>query len=89
MKVIDYLRARHPGVFAISRREAKVLGIPYPLQKGWVGRYGDQYITDEQAEDLCRLKLANARVAKAHKRAISELFPNEHTDQLREIWRYG
>jgi ribosomal protein L7/L12 len=52
MKLIDYLRERHPRINALTRAEAGLLGISYPLVSGWVDRHGDMELSPEKAQEL-------------------------------------
>lgn len=46
MTLNEYLRLRHPTVNALTFAEAKILGIKYPLPKGWVSVFGEYEIDD-------------------------------------------
>lgn len=54
MRVIDYLQAKYgngtPNTMLAC--EARVFGVPYPLQSGWLQRYGDTEITPDVAKRL-------------------------------------
>lgn len=53
MRIIDYLEAKYPdSPISISRDEAKVLGVPFPLKTGWLDRHGPAEILPEIAERL-------------------------------------
>ena len=52
MTLNDYLRLRHPTVNALTFAEAKLLGIKYPLQKGWVSVFGKYEIAEDLIERL-------------------------------------
>jgi hypothetical protein len=52
MTLLDYLRERHKTVNALTLAEAKVVGIDYPLQKGWVEKYGSLELPDEIVDKL-------------------------------------
>lgn len=51
MKLLEYLRIRHPKVNALTKVEAGILGINYPLESGWVELYTD----DIPYETVCEL----------------------------------
>ena len=55
LTLTEYLRIRHQTVNALTRAEAKILGIAYPLQTGWVGNY---------IEDIPHEKLVELLAAK-------------------------
>ena len=52
MNLKDYLTERHPTVNALTSKEAKVIGIDYPLQGGWVAKYGELELPGEVVEKL-------------------------------------
>lgn len=52
MNLTDYLRERHPTINALTRAEARVIGIKYPLQKGWAVKYASLELPDEIVEKL-------------------------------------
>lgn len=52
MNLTDYLRERHPTVNALTQAEARVIGIKYPLQKGWATKYASLELPDEIVEKL-------------------------------------
>lgn len=47
MTLIEYLRERHPTVNSLTAFEARVIGIRYPLQHGWVSKYSSLELPDE------------------------------------------
>lgn len=60
MNVAAYLSMKY-GVnraTTITYREAKVLGIPYPLRRGWLSIYGVLEVTAELAEALAKANAA-------------------------------
>ena len=67
MTLIEYLRIRHPTVNSITRAEANILGISYPLQAGWVYRYNE----DIPYETVCELvrKMNERKATVAYKQA--------------------
>ena len=53
MKLFEYLKQRNGGSCnAISNKEAKVLGIRTPLQKGWLADYALMDVTPEMLRRL-------------------------------------
>lgn len=48
MKVAEYLRRKYrvDTPSTLSKREAVIFGIPYPLRPGWLAKHGDTEITD-------------------------------------------
>jgi hypothetical protein len=48
----QYLRLRHPTVNALTAVEAKILHIRYPLESGWVQKYGSIRITESTLKKL-------------------------------------
>ena len=56
MKVIHYLQAKYRQRYPTTckRFEAKILGIPYPLETGWLLRYGDAELDSDKLSALER-----------------------------------
>lgn len=52
MTLSGYLAQRGTKAKALTKGEAMLLGIPYPLQAGWPRRYGSAEIDDELLEQL-------------------------------------
>ena len=54
MTITEYLEAKYNrnGFYAITAKEARTLGIKYPLQNGWRIKSGDKKITPEIAKNL-------------------------------------
>lgn len=52
MTLLDYLRERHKTINALTLAEAVVIGIDYPLQRGWVDKYGSLELPDEIVDKL-------------------------------------
>lgn len=54
MRVIDYLSAKYrvPRPTTMLHGEAKVFGVPYPLQSGWLKVHGEVEITARMADEL-------------------------------------
>ena len=48
----QYLKHRHPTVIGLTAPEARLLGIPYPLQSGWVEKYAYLLIGETLLEEL-------------------------------------
>ena len=76
LTLTEYLRIRHPTVNALTHAEANILGIPYPLQTGWVGNYSDDIPHEKLVELLAArekrysseaYKKSKVRKAKKHK----------------------
>lgn len=55
MKINTYLRLKYGAntPTTITRAEAKILGIAYPLQPGWLDAHGMEEITVGKANRLC------------------------------------
>lgn len=53
-------------VKALTRIEADVFGVPYPLQKGWAHRHGAAPITQEMLDQL-QEKIGRAKSSTAEK----------------------
>jgi hypothetical protein len=65
LTVRDYLTKKYRGwPTTMLGTEARVFGIPYPLQAGWLERHGDTEITPAMAEAL-RSRLEQRRGASA------------------------
>ena len=60
-----YLEKRG-AVKALTRIEADVFGVPYPLQKGWAHRHGAAPITQEMLDHL-QQKIGRAKSSTAEK----------------------
>ena len=54
MLISEYLEQKYKNCrcLAMSRREAEILGIEYPLISGWVHYYGDREIHNDQFKEL-------------------------------------
>lgn len=57
---------RRGAVKALTRIEAEVFGVPYPLVKGWAHRHGDGEITQAMLDQL-QEKIGRARSSTAEK----------------------
>ena len=67
MKLSEYLSSyRAKGGFTAN--EAQVLGIPFPLQKGWKSQYANATINNKQLE-LLILSMDRKSFSKAKKEA--------------------
>lgn len=74
MSLGEYLRRRcggHKANTALSRREAEIIGIPYPLTHGWPQRYKDLMLTQAQQDQL-QEALRVFRVTKRNRRAAKK-----------------
>jgi hypothetical protein len=60
MTLTAYLAQRGTKAKALTKREADLLGIPFPLQCGWPRRYGAIEIEDGMLEQL----MAHAEAAR-------------------------
>ncbi|WP_312547615.1 hypothetical protein [Massilia sp.] len=65
LTLATYLEKRGP-VKALTRIEAEVFGVPYPLVKGWAHRHGAAEITQVMLEQL-REKIGRAKSSTAEK----------------------
>lgn len=52
MKLFEYLKKRNGSGNAISKLEARILGISYPLQKGWLADHALMDISDAMLRRL-------------------------------------
>jgi len=57
---------RRGAVKALTRIEAEVFGVPYPLVKGWAHRHGADEITQAMLDQL-QQKIGQARSSTAEK----------------------
>jgi hypothetical protein len=64
LTLTEYLKGR--GSKALTRIEAGVFGIPYPLRSGWPAEYAALEITAEVLEQLAR-RIASAKQSTADK----------------------
>jgi hypothetical protein len=55
MNVETYFRRKGPAP-GLTKAEALVLGISFPLQAGWLKKYGECAITAEQEQMLAQLR---------------------------------
>ena len=60
--VRDYLSSRFSKSNALTRKEALLIGLAWPLTKGWVERFGGVEIADDKVPKL--LSIANVRASK-------------------------
>ena len=74
--LLQYIRDKYGYVqTALTRAEAIVLGIPYPLVKGWMQRYGHMEIsqtTEQQLQEICAMDKRSARNKAARRLAAKE-----------------
>jgi len=61
MKLEEYVTLRGVKVAALTKPEADILGIPYPLQFGWIELY-DEDIPHEQVVELLRAMQAKRKL---------------------------
>ena len=74
MNLIDYLRSRHPTVNALTRAEAEIIGLDYPLVKGWVDKYENLYVPEDMFLDLVRAKNKRyKKVASINKKTMRKI----------------
>jgi hypothetical protein len=64
MTLSGYLAQRGTKAKALTRGEAALLGIPYPLQAGWPRRYGASQIDEVMLEKLIMCATAARRAAR-------------------------
>lgn len=77
MKIVEYLESRHEntGMKALTKAEAKILGIEYKPVKGWLKVHEQREITIVQMEQLEKLAyqwfkakaIKKSHAAKIHK----------------------
>jgi hypothetical protein len=61
-------------VKTLTRIEAIVFGVPYPLQPGWPSKYGAKEITAEMIDDVrARIAVAKESTAKSAHRRLDAL----------------
>jgi hypothetical protein len=60
MTLTAYLAQRGTKAKALTKREADLLGIPFPLQCGWPRKYGGMEIDERMLEEL----IAHAEAAR-------------------------
>jgi hypothetical protein len=66
MTLTAYLAQRGKKAKALTKGEADLLGIPYPLRAGWPRRHGAMELTEEVVEQLVACA-ENARQASEEK----------------------
>jgi len=88
MKLEEYLMLRGVKVAALTKPEADILGIPYPLQFGWVGLY-DEDIPHEQVVELLRAmtakRKANEEYAKKAREKHIKKIKKSHSNKSKVI----
>lgn len=68
----QFLEARYPaGCYALSRHEAILLGIQYPLRTGWIRAYGNMVLTEAQEENLALLGTMKRKKARKMARELT------------------
>lgn len=78
MTLSVYLQQRGKKAKALTRGEAELLGIPFPLQAGWPRRYSSVVIDDRMFERLmafadARYKISGERARNARANDIVKL----------------
>lgn len=77
--VTDYLRDRFSRSSALTRREAELIGLKWPLKSGWVSRFANVQIPDDKAEQLkaladCKMnKNSLARLERKERNRLNKL----------------
>jgi len=74
-----YLEQKGQKAKALKRVEAETFGIPYPLQAGWPGRYGEMEVTPQMLEQIAtapRTKVRSAVPALQDNEACQNLRPD-------------
>jgi len=61
MKLVDYLKTRSVNTNALLKKEAEILGLPWPLKTGWVELYGGIEVSKSTEERLRKALLAKGR----------------------------
>lgn len=63
MKIAEYLEQKYrgAGVISITKAEARILGIRYPLRSGWLKVHGRREISDLQQIELEQLLAASKK----------------------------
>lgn len=69
MTLTTYLAQRGVKAKALTRGEATLLGIAYPLQRGWARKYGAMIIEEEMLPRLAAHAEAARQVAEEKARA--------------------
>lgn len=88
MNLKEYLRTRHPTVNALTKAEAKLIGLDYPLVGGWVKKYGNLELPDEIVTKLKQAKRdRDVKVFsnKAKKQYAPKMTKKEKREQVSEI----
>ena len=81
-----YLEQKGQKAKALKRVEAEAFGIPYPLQAGWPGRYGEMEVTSQMLEQIETAPRGNGRAAASDSRndgPSQNLLPGCDIDQVR------
>ncbi|MBD8531522.1 MULTISPECIES: hypothetical protein [unclassified Massilia] len=74
MTLTAYLVQRGKKAKALTKIEADVFGIPYPLLAGWPRRHGSMEITEEMVERVAtQVALASQSADKAVRRSVKRV----------------
>lgn len=84
MTFLDYLRHRHPTVNSLTKSEADIIGINYPLESGWVKKFGSINIYPETFE-----RLEKARLARYASDAYQNKKPLPKTKKKKKLSQHG
>lgn len=86
MTLIEYLKAKYPsGNFGMMSLEARVFGIKYPLQNGWLQKHQNDEISAAQIREL--KSLLRKRDKEINKRTLEFLerqFQDDHLELVKE-----
>ena len=73
MKLRTYITKKYGTFRPITRAEARIFGVPYPLSKDWMAIYGDLKLSDLTVHRLFRL----ASKKKGKQQAIANVLMDE------------
>lgn len=85
MKIGEYLLKKYgrKSRFALSKAEANVFNIPFPLEKGWVARYENVEIWPEQMEKIA-VSFSNETVRRKKKGKEPKRYHSVATELARQ-----
>lgn len=70
MNLKEYLAKRHCKIKALTKKEATILGIPYPLRKGWAEQ--DRAISPKEWKRLCAVLQSRPKTTSSRRRTPKE-----------------
>jgi len=76
-----YLEQKGQKAKALKRVEAEAFGIPYPLQAGWPGRYGEMEVTPQMLDQIATTPKVRSRLISSElQRALECQVPRTGCD---------